>query len=295
MEDRTDPVGLVKSFYNAINRKEYQRAYGYWGNAAGKGVENTPASYPQFVQGYADTASVAVTTGQTRSDAGAGQQYTSIPTVLMAKHPDGTSQTFYGCYVTHKTNPGIDPSDNGKYWTLQTGKIQTAPASSKTEDLLAQACQDATSPQAPAFYEERTEAVNLLKSYYNAINRKEYQRAYKYWESAGSGVNNTPPVYADFVKGYADTVSVNLTTGTPSSEGAAAGSTYITIPAVLVASQTNGTTQTFYGCYTTRKTNVGVDPNPDASKYWRLYTGEIQLAPAGSNTSTLLSQGCKTN
>jgi hypothetical protein len=46
--ERSTPVDLLASFYNAINRREYQRAYGYW--------ETPPSLYDQFVQGYADTA-----------------------------------------------------------------------------------------------------------------------------------------------------------------------------------------------------------------------------------------------
>ena len=42
------PAEVLASFYNAINRQEYQRAYSYW--------ETPPSSYPEFAQGYADTA-----------------------------------------------------------------------------------------------------------------------------------------------------------------------------------------------------------------------------------------------
>src|SRR6266487_1955902 len=51
-ENLQDPADLIASYYNAINRKEYQRAYGYW--------ESPPdgASLAQFAQGYADTTAV---------------------------------------------------------------------------------------------------------------------------------------------------------------------------------------------------------------------------------------------
>ena len=49
-DNPNSPVDLLASYYNAIDRQEYQRAYGYW--------EMPPSSYDQFAQGYADTASV---------------------------------------------------------------------------------------------------------------------------------------------------------------------------------------------------------------------------------------------
>src|SRR6476469_5859218 len=35
-EERTDPANFMQSFYNAINRKEYQRAYSYFDTGADK-------------------------------------------------------------------------------------------------------------------------------------------------------------------------------------------------------------------------------------------------------------------
>jgi hypothetical protein len=46
-----------------------------------------------------------------------------------------------------------------------------------------------------------------ILSYYNAINRHEYARAYGYWETPGAP-NGVTPVFADFVRGYANTASV---------------------------------------------------------------------------------------
>ena len=51
-EDVDSPVGLLASYYNAINRQDYQRAYGYW---------ETPAEpFDQFASGFADTVSARV-------------------------------------------------------------------------------------------------------------------------------------------------------------------------------------------------------------------------------------------
>src|SRR2546427_10242 len=49
-DNRASPIDLLASFYNAVNRQEYARAYGYW--------ETPPSSYDQFAAGYANTAAV---------------------------------------------------------------------------------------------------------------------------------------------------------------------------------------------------------------------------------------------
>src|SRR5215213_625566 len=53
----------------------------------------------------------------------------------------------------------------------------------------------------------------LVQSYYNAISRHEYARAYGYWEAPGVP-NGVTPIFKDFVRGYANLASVEVTTGT---------------------------------------------------------------------------------
>ena len=121
------PAEVLASFYNAINRYEYQRAYGYW--------ESPPSSYDQFVQGYADTASVQlIVEPPTFIDAGAGNLHAAIPTVLLATKRDGSQQRFGGCYVTRKAN--IQPD----VWHLARATVAPVPASLDILSALAQAC-----------------------------------------------------------------------------------------------------------------------------------------------------------
>src|SRR5690349_21692340 len=76
--------------------------------------------------------------------------------------------------------------------------------------LMAPALMVATSTLAaqPAYVDDRSTAASLVRSYYNAINRQEYARAYTYF-----GDNNAPQSYSSFAAGYADTVSVTVATG----------------------------------------------------------------------------------
>ncbi len=53
LDDRSTAAALVRSFYNAVNRREYARAYSYFGDHAAQ-------PYAGFAAGYADTVSVSV-------------------------------------------------------------------------------------------------------------------------------------------------------------------------------------------------------------------------------------------
>ena len=104
LDDRSTAASLVNSFYNAVNRHEYARAYTYFGDSS------APQPYQQFADGYADTVSVAVATGRVLSDGAAGSTYFTLPVAIDALQSDGSHKQFAGCYVTRLVQPGIqDP------------------------------------------------------------------------------------------------------------------------------------------------------------------------------------------
>jgi hypothetical protein len=133
------PADLLKSYYNAINRKEYERAYSYF-----QGAPNPPADvappYAQFVQGYADTTSVTLAVGQAMIDAGAGNVYASIPVVLTAQHADNSTHVYAGCYFLHHVNPGISQNPLDALWSITKAQLSEVPASSSVDQLLARTC-----------------------------------------------------------------------------------------------------------------------------------------------------------
>ena len=108
----------------------------------------------------------------------------------------------------------------------------------------------------PAYLDDRSTAAALVRSFYNAINRHEYARAYSYFDAKGA-----PQPYGPFAAGYADTASVAVATGVASSDGAA-GSTYFTLPVAIDAAQSNGTHRQFAGCYVTRLIDPGIQDPP---------------------------------
>ena len=293
LDDRSTASGLMLSYFNAINLKQYLRAYSYWE----KGSKVGP--YGPFQQGYQDTASVKVTLGAITGSAGAGQRYFTVPAALVAQTTNGKTQTFAACYTLHLGSPIIQAVPPFNPLGIATGTAKVATNGTKSKDLLAHACDGVPqgAPIVPApvtnthditsanYLDDRTNAVDVLSSLFNAVNRKEYVRAYSYWET-----NSKVGPFDKFQQGYANTASVQLTTGKVTS-GAGAGQLYFTVPAVLKAKTTGGTTQTFSACYIlhlSRPEIQGVPPFQPLA----IASATAKLVSNGSDTKTLLNHAC---
>jgi len=130
----------------------------------------------------------------------------------------------------------------------------------------------------PAYLDDRSTAAALVRSFYNAVNRQEYARAYTYF-----GPNKPPESYPAFAKGYADTAAVSVVTGAAVSEGAA-GITYFTLPVAIDAVSTNGTHRQFAGCYTTRLLQPAIQDPPVTP----MFISKASLKPAHGPIGNLL-------
>ena len=83
LDDRSDAAALVRSLYNAVNRKEYARAWDYFGD------QKPAKTYDKFVKGYADTARVDVATGGISEEGAAGSIFYQVPVAIRATGKDG--------------------------------------------------------------------------------------------------------------------------------------------------------------------------------------------------------------
>lgn len=101
LDDRSTAGAVIQSFYNAIDRHEYARAFSYYDN--GQGVED----YQSFADGYASTGHVEVTTGDAQGEGAAGSTYYTLPVSIEATQTDGSRQTFAGCYTLRLIQPTI--------------------------------------------------------------------------------------------------------------------------------------------------------------------------------------------
>lgn len=142
----------------------------------------------------------------------------------------------------------------------------------------------AQSEMQPPEYENLDSPVDLLASYYDAINLQNYQRAYSYWE-------NPPEPYEEFVRGFADTVSAQVIVQPPTRVEGAAGSLYVGIPTVLIADHRDGSQSVFAGCFITRKSNLQPPDIPEVD-VWHLYDADLVQVDNNAAIPALLTGAC---
>ena len=118
-------------------------------------------------------------------------------------------------------------------------------------------------------------AIDVVHEYYDAINARDYRRAYELWSGKGEASKQS---FEEFRDGYANTESVEIdTSGEPGSLEGAAGSQYVKIPLRLKAHTKDGKVQNFWGEYTLRRSMVdGATPD---QREWRIYAAEFKELP----------------
>lgn len=120
LDDRSTPEAVLSSFYNAINRHEYARAWSYYQDGVG-----VPA-FDAFAAGYEDTAFVAVSFGPSAQEGAAGSTYWTVPVSLDATGTDGKHSYFAGCYTLRLSNPSIQAEPPFRPLHIVEGKLKSA-------------------------------------------------------------------------------------------------------------------------------------------------------------------------
>src|SRR5687768_13074326 len=100
LDDRSTPETVISSYYNAINRAEYARAYSYFG-------EDDAPNYEQWETGYSETSHVEVSFGQSAQEGAAGSTYWTLPVKLDVTTTNGQHSNFAGCYTLRLAQPAI--------------------------------------------------------------------------------------------------------------------------------------------------------------------------------------------
>ncbi|HEV7215494.1 MAG TPA: hypothetical protein VGP33_10255 [Chloroflexota bacterium] len=128
--------------------------------------------------------------------------------------------------------------------------------------------------------------VQLLQDYYRLIDRRAYSDAYALW-------SNPPSPYLQFVAGYATTATVEAAFGTPEGNSAA-GHLGVDIPTVLVAHQTDGSIQSYAGCYLVVRLNPALAPAGAPTPPWMLQQAAIHALPGVTSLSDPAAQAALT-
>lgn len=115
-------------------------------------------------------------------------------------------------------------------------------------------------------------AIDVVREYYDAINARDYRKAYELWSGKGQASKQT---FERFRDGFANTASVEIdTSGEPGDLEGAAGSQYVNIPLRINAKTKDGKEQRFWGEYVLRRSMVdGATPE---QRSWRLYSAQFK-------------------
>ena len=113
--------------------------------------------------------------------------------------------------------------------------------------------------------------ADVVRRYYDAIQRRNYDVAYSLWADGGKASNQTR---ATFAAGFAQTTDVKVKPGDSVTVEGAAGSQYATVPVTVDAILRGGRRQHFEGTYTLRRSMVdGATPE---QRRWRIYSSDLK-------------------
>lgn len=103
LDDRSSPAAVLASLVNALNRGEFERAYGYWASPPGG------QTLEEYAGGFAETQSTLVAIAPPEPAlTEAGNERADIATLLAITRAEGNVEYFAGCYVARR--PAGDPA-----------------------------------------------------------------------------------------------------------------------------------------------------------------------------------------
>lgn len=235
----TDPASLIGSYYNAVHLRDYGRAYSYW--------ETPPQgrSLQQFANGFSDTASASVLVElPIVSGAAAGNLFASLPVVISAQHTDGTLHTYTGCFIVHKTNVpvgnALQPDPN---WYIRSGILQEQFNTDIT--LLTPYCLNQQRLVESLIPVEHPDPITTVQTYFTALATGASGIAANLWRAT----DTFAPQYSQAMYFAKDN---QLFINPLIALDGTAGSTYATVPALLVIIAPDDNYQLVTACFVTR-------------------------------------------
>jgi hypothetical protein len=135
LDDRSNPIQVVRSYYNAINRKELVRAYSYWSpNASPK-----PPTFEVFQKDFAAVTVTQLETGKTFNDKTGDTVYYYVPITAYTRQANNRLVTYVGCYTVAQPQAGAPPFVPLGIYSINLEEVQNY--SSNLNNLMAQICQ----------------------------------------------------------------------------------------------------------------------------------------------------------
>jgi hypothetical protein len=279
LDDRSTAAALVLSYVNAINSHHFVRAYSYWD--APETVIGTLDAFTTATEGIANEI---VTLGQVSSDGAAGSIYYTVPAAVTDTLSGGGTNKYSACFVLRLPQPGNYGAPPITPMHITSNTVITPVATSTSDaSILSSACtglagspagdpalEDLTDISAANYIDNRSEAVDVVKSLVNSINRHELVRAYSYYEAPSI----FPGSYSFYESGMASTDTItSVIFGTVISD-AGAGQYYYQVPVAEYITETDASEHLYIGCYNLHLSNPS-------------FQGELPFRPMAITTETL--------
>jgi hypothetical protein len=135
LDNRSGPIETVSSFLNALNLKQYVRAYYYYQNPS-----TYPGPYDPYAAGYSNTDVITATFGTVQSEGAAGSLYYKVPLAMKVLTTSSTIQTFVGCYTLRLAQPAVQATPPFQPMGIISGKFTQVANGSDVVPLLLTAC-----------------------------------------------------------------------------------------------------------------------------------------------------------
>lgn len=294
LDDRSTPAALMLSYFNALNRQEYLRAYAYYQDTTSIGT------FDEFMKGYADLQSVSVVFGAISSEGAAGSIYYTVPMILNSIQTSGAQQKYAACYILRLPQPANFTAPPITPMHIDHGTAANIPLATSDTAALASACTGADYPTGPIsqpaavenitdiskanYIDNRSDPISVISSLMNAVNSRQYVRAYSYWQTPDQ-------TYNVFNAGYFNTQSVTVQFGTPTSNPGA-GQLYYSLPTVLHSTLKDGTQQTFVGCYEFHLSQPAIQATPPFAPLG-IISGKFTEVANDADVTSMLATACQ--
>lgn len=252
-DERGSEYQFIISYFNAIRQHLLPMAYYFWNDDSTLG-----ASYEAFALAHSAIKPDAISILKMGSSGAAGSIYTTVGLTLKGTK-GGVPTNWAGCYTIRTPDPALFDSKEYTPRHFTAGALIETPAGESAKAAMDAACAgvdfgmlEVSIPNSDNvglvdskyYIDSRSNPVALISSFWNALNRQEYARAYSYFEAPAI----FPGPYLTFKAGYLDTRNVSGEISRPE-KLAATGNWYWKVPVTLNAETKSGVQQAFVGCY----------------------------------------------
>ena len=265
-DERGSEYQFVLSYFNAIRHNLLPMAYYFWNDDS-----SLAGSFEAFAQAHTGLKPEEITFMKAGSSGAAGSIYTTIGFSL--RGVKGSVPTnWVGCYIIRTPNPALFDSKEYTPRHFTSGELFEVPSGESPGTAMEAACEGLdfgilevsilnSDPidliESKYYIDSRSNPLALISSFWNALNRQEYARAYSYFEAPAI----FPGPYLTFKAGYLDTRNVSGLI-TPPEKLAATGNWYWRVPVVMKAETKNGVQQAFLGCYIIHQSDPALYVSP---------------------------------